>query len=329
MSNRAVSQARSTAIERKAKCLRLRRNAILIAVFLTGCVSSNAQQREASNPESEPRRWRFSLVEGSADVCPAYVSRLNQSEFSTYPICDRPEDDHVAGFEKLNRVPLSVEEVERLYDTAVGLIRRGDPDYFRRSREQRGLSPSRSDGPEFARENQSRVSRGDVPLFYRFDPEIDIDNDGVADDVVIWKQTGVTCGSLSARAGYSGPIFSETHLLILDANGDVDVQRTKELLGHPGGESVTYRDEQGREQTLDFSRLRFRTIGNSNGVFAYRGRYYYDTFYGSTGDFNNQRVGLSGITHVIAVLAHSDGETKLMCEIRWLDAEDILGLTEE
>lgn len=272
--------------------------------------------------QSQTRMYEFTLTAGAGTpVCEAYVERLNRSEFVNYPFCDRPEGSEPRGFSDLDRVPLSGAEVERLFDSVTGLLRFGDANYLQRLREsqqQRGLGVSASDGPHFARENEAAVRRGGQPLFYRFEPMIDIDNDGDDDDVVSWKQTGLTCGQTFSpvNGGREEAIRAGTHLVVLDAQGNLDVAKTKAIFGHPAGDSVTYVDAQGRERTLSFAD-RFRTLGDWYGAFVYLGVTYFDTFYGSTGDFANSRVDAPGITDSLAVMKHENQTTMLVCEIHW------------
>ncbi|HEX5926484.1 MAG TPA: hypothetical protein VFY45_21825, partial [Baekduia sp.] len=68
------------------------------------------------------------------DVCEAYTKRLNRSEFQNFPFCGRPEDDSVAGFERLVREPLSEQELLKIGDQVDGFLLVGDPDYLSKRR---------------------------------------------------------------------------------------------------------------------------------------------------------------------------------------------------
>jgi hypothetical protein len=256
-------------------------------------------------------------------VCDAYVDRLNRSEFVNYPFCDRPESGAAEEFVRLERQLLSDDEIARLYDPVGSLIATGDPQQFARAREERrrrgwGVRDDGSAAKRDAGSNRKRLAEGVEPLFYRFSPSVDIDNDGNPDDIISWKQTGVPCGQRSSpvNGGSEVPVRTPTYLLVLDPSGNVDASKTREIFGHPAGDSVTYADADGRERTLSFSN-KFRTVGYSYGTFVYRGATYFDTFYGSTGDFASSRVDDPGITNVLAVMKREDQETMLVCEIRW------------
>jgi len=275
---------------------------------------------------AQSRTFAFSLERGQeTKVCLAYLDRLNRTEFANYPFCGRPEDRPADGFVNLKQAPLDTPTVEHLYDAAKWLIDQGDTEYLQKLREyrrQRGLSVPTSDGPHFARESEALVKNGGQPLFSRLEPQIDIDNDGVGDDVITWKQTGITCGETFSpvNGNTAEPVRAGTYLLVLDSDGEIDAAKSKGIIEHPAGDSYTYTDAKGESHTISFSG-RIRKLGYSYGAFVYEGITYFDTFYNSTGDYLNGRVDEPGVTDVLAVLKRSSGATDLVCEIRWNSAE--------
>jgi hypothetical protein len=288
------------------------RIAALIASLLAFSLSAVAQ----------PKRNEFTLSVGTGvEVCEAYLKRLNEAEFTTFPYCDRPEDDRVAGFEKLNRVPLTVDEAVRLFPEADGLITYGDVQHHSQvdaRRSERGLPPADNGARSYASDNQARVDQGVLPLSYRFEPRVDIDNDGHAEDVVVWKQFSWPCGAINGRN--PRPQRGTTHLLVLDDSGRLDEERTRAIFGHPRGDILTYTHDAGRTRTLDLS-SHFRTVGNTYGVLSFRGETYFDTFYGSLGDLRNERVGQPGIVNTLAVLQRSGDQAALVCELVWQEPQ--------
>jgi hypothetical protein len=266
---------------------------------------------------AQPKRNEFTLSVGTGvDVCEAYVTRLNESEFTTFPYCDRPEDDRVPGFERLNRVPLAADEIVGLFPQANGLIVYGDVQHYSRvdaRRSERGLPPV-DDARSYASDNQARVDAGVLPLSYRFEPRVDIDNDGHAEDVVVWKQFSWPCGAINGRN--PRPERATTHLLVLDDSGRLDEERTRAIFGHPRGDILTYTDDAGRPRTLDLSHF-FRTVGNTYGVFSFRGETYFDTFYASLGDLRNERISQPDIVNTLAVMQRDGNQTALICELVW------------
>lgn len=270
--------------------------------------------------QEHPRRYEFVLEKGKGtEVCNAYVRRLNQETFTTYPFCDRPEDDSVPGFKRLHREPLPSSEIVRLFPSVEGLIRVGNPSEFDRpSRTDPAVPESvgiRKYAQRYAEEEVSFISRG-LPRFYRFAPPIDIDNDGSADKVIVWKDTGRVCGAVYTAK----PVRTRTHMLLLDAHNNLDVARSRTIFGHPMGNLFTYKDRKsGRQQTLDLSRT-FRTVGDTYGTFVYQGKTYFDTFYGGLGDLQNKRVGQTKLGDTLAVFKRENDKTELQCEILWRDS---------
>jgi hypothetical protein len=281
-------------------------------------VASAAVAAPAGDSKLPQLGYEFTLQKGlGVPVCEAYVLRLRATRFARPPYCGRPENDSVRGFEKLARVPLTRTEIEHVFASAEGLLRFGDPEFYEKHERDAHTRthPARA-AAMYADDQEERLAGGWPPFAYRFDPQIDIDNDGEPDSVVAWKQPGVTCGAV--KRVY--PERFTTHLLLLDDEGAVDVTRTRRIFGHPMGSILEYTDPSGHRQLLDLSN-RFRAIGDMQGTFSYRGKFYLDTFYASTGDLENNRVDEPYITDTLAVLLRSGGKTSLQCEILWHDPD--------
>jgi hypothetical protein len=284
-------------------------------VLLAASAAVAAQAGDAKSPQL---RYEFTLQKGQGvPVCEAYVLRLRATRFARPPFCDRPENDSVPGCAQLARVPLTRTEIETVFAATEGLLRFGDPElYEKHERDAHARTHPARAAALYADDQEERLAGGWPPLAYRFDPQVDIDNDGEPDAVIAWKQPGVTCGAV--KRVY--PERFSTHLLLLDDKGALDVARTRRIFGHPMGRILEYTDKSGHRQVLDLSN-RFRGIGDMQGTFLYRGKFYIDTFYASTGDLENKRVDEPYITDTLAVLLRSGGKTSLQCEILWHDPD--------
>jgi hypothetical protein len=125
--------------------------------------------------------WHFTLTQGKGEaVCEAYLVRLNSVDYTklpssplSQPFCDRPENDKVSGFVKLNRAPVTLGERNRLLANVYNFTH-----------------PSAMI-PEWRINDFFAWSLGKISQpIWRYDPPVDIDNDGVPEDVIVWRGVG-------------------------------------------------------------------------------------------------------------------------------------------
>jgi hypothetical protein len=242
---------------------------------------------------SEYGRFWLTFGQGTK-VCEAYLERLNRSEYQQHPKCDRPESNAVPGFSILERQSLTVEELQRIWGPVYSYLHTGKPS----PRPQDRGRPTESD-------------RKYWPVF-RYANPVDVDNDGAADPLVMWR---------SGNCSRSGPInqwhFWETIPIVLSTAMDgPDVERTRDLVGHRVG---GYKLPSGKIANG------FRPIGRYMGIFKYEGHYYLDTFFDGWGDFQGSRRNDPGLAledpeigNRLAVFLRRGKETRQVCEY-WLD----------
>lgn len=281
--------------------------------------SSTTQQK--SYIEKGGSHFTFDLTRGKGtNLCEAYVRRLNMTVFHEFPNCDRPENTEVPGFTKLTRIPLTSGEISRLYASAQGLAQSNDPALFekqRADREKRGLWVAPGNlYDDVVQDHAVRIAKGQSPYYYRFEPRIDIDNDGHTDEVVVWKESSSPCG---AGVGPTNtPHLHPTYLMILDTEWNLDVERTRRLFEHPQVHQLTYTDlKTGEKRLLESVMNGFIGRGSTFGVLAYRGEVYFDTFHRPLGDINENAPLL---TQTLSVYRARHGEVREMCEIQWTDS---------
>jgi len=254
----------------------------------------------------------FKLTKGrGVTVCEAYVERLNRTWYETYPWCDRTENDAVPGFRKLQRVPLTPAEMRPFWAPVSFFLLVQDPDRWKVIDEShRKLNLPRPYGPE----QQLNTIRGESSLqVYRFEPPMDIDNDGKSDPVVMWRagQCGYIDGALP-RSWLQVPI-------VLNATGDgPDVEKTRTLVGHPVD---GYRVPSGKLSE------RFRLISGRMAVFSFEGIHYIDGFFDEWGDFANQRRSDPEISNTLGVFVAQGGKTRQVCELHLEDFIDCAGVS--
>lgn len=319
---------------------KLLRSIVTLALVVLWASSSNAQKREnKTSPLDEKYRIAnksyaqasdarkpapddaspssvfasFQLTRGrGVKVCEAYRERLNRSWYPRWPMCDRPEDDRVSGFRKLGRVSLSPEQIQPFWASVKFFLSTRDPDRWKLIDESdRKLGLPRQYGD---REQQLRTIRGESSFhMYGFDPLIDIDNDGIPDPVVMWRQGDC--------AYFDGPLPRSWVQVpvVLNTGGDApDGERTRRLFGHP---VEGYRLPSGKMTE------RFRPIGLRMGIFWFDGLYYMDAFFDEWGDFRNQRRSDPEIGNTLGVFLAQGGKVEQVCEYRMEDFLDVGGVS--
>lgn len=296
----------------------------LAAVYTSTDDSAATKQSDKDNSQNG-QHYHFQLTKGAGiPVCDAYLERLNTTKYEEPPFCGRPENDVVKGFTRLNRMPLSPADVHDLYpiiSTFMSLANQKNLDWTDMNLQlrltQRGQGRLTDKGTQFL---QRDLDRGAVKM-WRYDPAIDIDNDGVPDNVEVWQ--GGAVAHVSGKCGedlpnpYSetgGSIMHQVQLaFVVTGNNDrLDALKTKKIFAHPSG---GYRLPDG-----SFS-ANFRPIGITIGIFKYQDSYYFDTFFDSRGDFEDKRQHDVSLFDSLGVFLHKDGKTKQVCEYLMTDNE--------
>lgn len=285
-------------------------------------VPSEATKRATEDGLESNLTYRFKLTKGKGiPVCDAYLKRLNTTEYDSPPYCGRPENDSVKDFALLHRVPLSPADVHDLYPIVWNFMlsaNRKNLDWsdinLQRQLTQTGQGRLIGPGEKLI---QMEFDGGRAKI-WRYDSPIDIDNDGVPDNVEVWEGGALSTGVGGAHCGEDfTPQISTTSLrqpqiaFVISGNNDrLDVLKTEQIFAHPNG---GYRLYNKVEQKWVVG-SRFRPIGNSIGIFKYQDLYYFDTFFDSWGDFDGNRQKDINIGNTLGVFLRKDGKTRQVCE---------------
>jgi hypothetical protein len=248
---------------------------------------------------------RIRLTKGAGvPVCEAYLQRINKSPFDVMhqPYCDRPEDDSVPGFTKLVRAPLQPSEVNKLYKRAYNF--------------EFPPRPIENDGEEDLRAGRVDMTKyvGRGLLAWRYDPPVDIFNNGSSANIVMWRGMHYggwvgTCGVDLKESG-QGLRSSQMPLVFKPGSEEIDEQATKLLTAHP----IQQYDSALHTGNLYSTATDFRPIARSIGIFKYRELYYLDGFFDIWGDAKNERRGRPALANTLAVFRHKDGVSSQICE---------------
>ena len=244
----------------------------------------------------------FSLTQGAGlSVCEAYLKRLNLDTSATPPFCDRPEDDRVRGFKILNRVSLSDAQAMTLGQKIYNFTMHGNQDQSNR-------------GKKFITRSTLSLELGHDIRAWRYEPRVDINNDGRPDDVVVWHGYGASKGMYRCNTGPGDLHWRQTQIayVVTPDLARIDEAKTREIFGYPLGAYPIIRNGK----TTGFTK-EFRPIGRTIGIFEYDSQYYFDTFFDSYGDFQGKRRKDTNIANTLGVFLRKGGVTRQVCEYRW------------
>lgn len=271
----------------------------------------SAHAATTSDTPQNGQTYHFTLIQGKGSaVCEAYLKRLNTADYTTPPYCDIPEATSVPGFTPLKRVPLTAEEIAVIAPRITQFDMRGEQgskeqDAVYRAREiQRGATPVNT-----LRNVEDSLQHG--MKVWRYDPPVDIDNDGKPDNVVVWPDLG--CGHAEHNVNYETDGRKPIRAYVLaTGNERLDISKTKAIFGHPsGGYPIHLYDGSPDPE--------FRPIGATIGIFKYEDLYYIDTYLNNyplitwgflTGGSTNE----TDRADTLAVFLRQHGKTRLVCE---------------
>jgi len=290
----------------------------LAGVFLTVLLQSPAWPLETADEHLGDRdstvsaKYEFTLNIGrGVPVCTAFLARLKATEFQRPPFCGIPESDSIPGFSPLHRVYLSDDEIQTLYPRILS--------FYTELRQTDSIQKYKAD--------EARARTGVSLLAWRYDPAISVQNNGKPDNVQVWEGIQIPFGGSSDECGdvfTYGPTSVETGwrvyqtaFVLTPDNEQIDEARTKSLFGHPKGQTVQLKG--GKSYKLEG----FRAIGSSMGFFKFNGKYYLETFFNRTGDFDGRRAETddlearqpgTSVEDVLGVFLRMNGRTKEVCE---------------
>jgi hypothetical protein len=239
----------------------------------------------------------FTLIKGrGTPVCEAYLQRLNVTDYRAnypsppLPYCGIPENDDIPGFRFLHRVPLPSNLVVKMSGELSLLWHPPNPHLNERPVDDDGL-------PQWV---------GSRMKAWRYNPGIDVDNDGIPDDIVVWQGYG-----LSDSAAVCGEPFSPAYTwgfrppqmpLVIKSDLHVDLQSTASMFGRSGVvRPKTFQSVIGPPP--------FHPIGHFITLFNYRRLTYIAALFDAGGDFAGRRKGDAGLANVLGVFLAISGFT--------------------
>jgi len=268
----------------------------LIVLVLLTSNKSYAKQDEL------PPKPIFKLIKGQGtEVCEAYLQRLNITEFlDNNPVKGRMTEPMLKGFTDLKPVPLNAEQIQRLYNKTNSFERFQDQylieKYYKKVdgyQRKHGLSPGSGYMAMGLSPNtldiiyNSIIANQKTP-FVRYQIQLDLDNDGIAGDVVIKNNRGA--------------YIVDQQLQEIDEDRMKRIFADQEALAWP-------------------TMVQFPTLGFPITVFGYNNQYYFDGFFNNL-DFERYgpvQIHYRHAPYLLGVFIHAQQQTHRVCEYEWVN----------
>jgi hypothetical protein len=254
----------------------------------------------------------FKLIKGQGiDVCEAYLKRLNATEFlDNHPAKGRITEPLLEGFADLKPVPLTAEEIQRIYFKTISFARYQNQDlveeviaYHKNNNYREFKNPASRDAyiknplqdyyisPNTLEIINKSMAANQKTPFVRYQLPLDLDNDGVADDTVIKNNQGV--------------------YIVDKAIKRINEKRMNQIFAN--------------QEALDWpSMIQFPTLAFPVTVFSYKNRYYFDGNFNKLW-FNYQdprnilSIDSSVPPYLLGVFEHRHQKTRRICEYEWVN----------
>jgi hypothetical protein len=229
--------------------------ALRISVLLSLCAAAVTYPSAAETEQPTS----LSILKGKQEpVCRAYMELVKSATKDMSLYCDRTLRESRFGFDALQVVPLTDEQIKTLYPAAEGLLEFASATFFYSGRPGHGKDLSK-DAAALSKAittplsmQHSHIEHGELPLYYRL--SLDIDSDGRRDDVLVWTAHGMLCGAIYGNVTGG----AKNGLSFLDSNGMIDEKRTRRLF-------------------WDHGAPRARQISSSLNVLSFHSRIYVDS----------------------------------------------------
>lgn len=262
----------------------------ICAWILCGTLAICWGQHAHAGPQL-PDKPIFQLIEGQGiAVCEAYLQRLNTTEYlNNDPAQGRISEPPQQGFADLKPIPLTAEEIQRLYLKILSFNRYQDQDLIDRYKQQHQGRYGGETHENLLELIKKYMEEDKKTPFVRFQIQLDMNNDGVANDTVIQNNNS---------AYFVDPGLNW-----------IDELRMKSLFGD--------------QEILDWPTVQqFPPLVHPLHVFNYQGKYYFDGFinmYFGKGPHFFPSVPPSS-TLILSVFLYQDYQRHELCQYKWINS---------
>lgn len=261
-------------------------NKVYLLLILMALNSSAAYARDDALPKPV-----FKLTQGQGtEVCEAYLQRLNATEFlDNDPTKGRVTEPLLKGFADLKPVPLTAEEIQRLYYKIRSFEQYQDQNLLEKynalHKDEAGIKLQAQRLPE---EIKRTMDENQKTPFVRYQITLDLDNDGFPSNTVIKNNNGV---------------YIVDHQL-----QQIDEARMKAIFAD--------------QEILDWpSVILFPPLASSINVFSYNGKYYFDGLLDVILSAGDSPVAYRYLPVMLGVFIHEQYRTHQVCEYQWVNGK--------
>jgi hypothetical protein len=229
----------------------------------------------------------FKLIKGQGtEVCEAYLQRLNATEFlDNNPFKGKISEPLLEGFVDLKPVPLTEEEIKRLYYKIQSFNFYKNQDLIEKDMETHKKLSSIRDAREFPKRIKDYMIEHQKTPLVHYQKKLDMDNNGTATNNVI--------------KGNYGVYIMDKLLQRIDEENTTAIFADKELLEWP---TIT----------------QFPPLAMPMNIFNYKRKYYFDGFLDLIFYNYYHEVDFT-LPFRLGVFIHQHKHTQKVCEYQWIN----------
>jgi hypothetical protein len=270
-----------TTIRRNARWL-LRLTALIFAL-------ANVNSFAEGEPINPKPLFKLTQGQGTA-VCEAYLQRLQVTEFlDNNPTKARLNEPLLKGFADLKPLPLTVEEIQRLFNKIRSFEYYQDQNLLENYNVlHKGEPAVKQQTQSLSEEIKQIMDENQKTPFVRYQILIDMDNDGFPNNTLIQTNKGV--------------YIVDPHLQQIDEDRMKAIFADREILDWP---TIT----------------QFPPLAYPLNVFGYNGKYYFDGFLNLLLTYKNGIFINPFVPKLLGVFIHERYQTRKVCEYQWVNTK--------
>lgn len=281
----------------------------LIWFVLTSILVSHASRSNEAAGSTKHLSFKLSKGRGVA-VCDAYLNLLSTTSFNQIPFCGRPEGNYGGGFERLERRNLNAPEIHSFFNRVHGFMYWGDQNHLGRVFHP-GIGRDAREQWNGELESEDTINEelnDDWIHAWTYVSPLDINNDGVPKNILIWQGYGATdkggtCGGLYASKPWNFPYMQQRAFILSSGGEAIDEAQTKVVFGAASEDGIH-----------GMPMRKFLPLADSVGIFRYAGRNYIDT----------QNIPVSEeAPEAVRVLLREHGHTVEVCRLLVLNVNKV------
>lgn len=264
----------------------------LVSAFLILIVQDSNARWRGEPEQSLPPKPIFKITQGQGtEVCDAYLQRLNATEFlDNDPTKGRVTEPLLKGFADLKPVPLTAEEIQRLFYKIRSFEQYQDQDLLEKYNAlHKDDAAVKQQAQQLPEEIKRTMDKNQKTPFVRYQAALDMDNDGIPSNTVIIKNN-------------NGVYIVDPQLQRLDEDRMKAIFADREILDWP---TIT----------------QFPPLAYPLHVFSYNGKTYFDGFLNLLLIYKSDTIINPFVPKLLGVFIHEQYQTHKVCEYQWVNTK--------